>query len=242
MIVTFEEYRPPARYDGYPWTVAQIYEAPAEAGPWTLIDTITFLDPDIDPEHPKERDFTTELATLDNGWYYVVFTDSQDRETQPTAPEQNAPRLDEEYLPSLQEVGLINRGRTIDSNGNELGTFNSETRPDDEGVIGLIGQAGTDVRDKIGGVIPADLRLKAKRVIAVRTAMLIELSYYSSEVATDRSPYPMFKEMYEDLLPDLVTAVAAEEAGLSSDDSVTGGGLFAQFGFDDESSWMTRRL
>lgn len=239
-VVSFTDYTPLPRFDAVGWDHVRIFEAPAEIGPWTLIDDLN-LGVDPDPAHPLSRSFTTTQATLTEGWYRVDFYNTTG-DVLPTEPLYRAPRLDAEYLPTLHQVGLVNRGRTRDNVGNELGTFTAVTQPTDEAVLGLIRQAGDDVRDKIGGDIPVDLREKAQRVIALRTAMLIELSYYSSEVATDRSPYRMLKELYDELLPDLVSAIAAEEGGADVDDALTGAGGFAEFGFDNESTWMTRRM
>ena len=239
-VVSFTDYTPLPRFDNVGWDHVRIFESPSQNGPWTQIDDIN-LGVDPDPVHPLSRSFTTNNATLVTGWYKVEFYNGSG-DTLPTEPLYHAPRLDAEYLPTLHDVGLVSRGRTLDDVGNELGTFTAKTRPTDEAVRGLINQAGDDVRDKIGGEIPADLREKAQRVIALRTAMLIELSYYSSEVATDRSPYRQLKELFDELLPDLVSAVAAEEGGADVDDSLTGVGTSPSFDFGTDTTWMTRRL
>lgn len=241
-VVSFTDYVPSPRFDNIPWTTVRIYESPAESGAaWTQIDSIALFPVDTDPAHPAARSFTTDNATLLEGWYRVDFVDASG-DVLPTEPVKNTPRLDAEYLPTLGQVAAVTIGRTLDQFGKKTGTFTTETDPTDQQVRNLILQAGDDVRDKIGGVIPADLREKAQRVIALRTAMLIELANYSSEVATDRSPYRMIKELYDELLPDLVRAVADEESGANVDDSLTGPGKMAEFGFDSESTWMTRRM
>lgn len=94
LIVSFENYLPPARFDDEPWTEAQIDEAPEATGPWTTIDTIE-LDPvDDDPTSPQLRSFTTPNGTALNLWYRVIFLDGDANESQPTEAVQNAPPTD----------------------------------------------------------------------------------------------------------------------------------------------------
>lgn len=88
-VVSFENYRPPARFDGNPWTEAQIDEATTSAGPWTTIDTITFATPDTDPADPAERSFTTPNGTAADLWYTVTFLDIAGGKSTPTTPVQN---------------------------------------------------------------------------------------------------------------------------------------------------------
>lgn len=89
-VITFENYRPPARFDLLPWTEAEIYEAATATATGTLIDTITISPVDDDPSVPAYRDFTTEEASSTNGlWYYIVFRDGDGDASQPTDPVQN---------------------------------------------------------------------------------------------------------------------------------------------------------
>ena len=61
VVVSFERFLPPARYDLLPWTEARIEESADEDGTYTQIDTYT-LDPvDADPTDPAYRSFTSEL-------------------------------------------------------------------------------------------------------------------------------------------------------------------------------------
>lgn len=88
-VITFEDYTPPQRSDGNPWTQARIDEAAASTGPWTTIDTVD-LDPiDTDPSSPAAQSFTTENGTGDGLWYRVVFFDGDGDASSPTDPVQN---------------------------------------------------------------------------------------------------------------------------------------------------------
>lgn len=87
-VVSFEGYRPPARYDSIPWSAAEIYEAATADGAGTLIETIS-LTPDADPTDPAFRSFTTELGTAAAQWYWVVFVDGTGDRSPATEPVQN---------------------------------------------------------------------------------------------------------------------------------------------------------
>lgn len=88
-VVSFENYRPPKRHDGDPWTEVQIYEAAAEDGTYAQIDTVALLPLDSDPADPLYRDFTTSAGTADEQWYRVVFADASGGTSSPTLPVQN---------------------------------------------------------------------------------------------------------------------------------------------------------
>lgn len=74
-VVTLENVTPPPRYDGEKYTSARIEESSSYEGPWSVIDTPTFT-ADPDPARPSTRNFTTDQATLERGYYRVVFTDT----------------------------------------------------------------------------------------------------------------------------------------------------------------------
>lgn len=90
-VVSFDNYRPPARFDSNPWTDAQINEGASSTGPWTIIDTITFTVPDSDPADPGERSFTTPNGTAPDLWYTVTFLDATSGQSTPTVAIQNIP-------------------------------------------------------------------------------------------------------------------------------------------------------
>ena len=89
VVVTLEDFRPSPRYDGEPWTDAQIYEGLTSTGVFTLLETIPILPVDSDPENPAYRNFTTDLGTADELWYQIVFVDADMSTGQPTTPIQN---------------------------------------------------------------------------------------------------------------------------------------------------------
>jgi hypothetical protein len=93
MIVTFNDYTPPARADGLPWTHVRIEEATRLGGDFTAIDTQALSPLDPDPSAPISRDFTTDDATVSAGWYRVVFIDAALNESQPSEAEYSGPNL-----------------------------------------------------------------------------------------------------------------------------------------------------
>lgn len=210
-VVTFVDYQPLARFDADPWIKAKIYEAATEAGVYTLIETITFVDPDVDSSNPKARSFTTDVATLEAGWYQVIFEDAS-ADTSPTAPIHNLPSLDAAFYPLVSDVGAILRARTKSATGAELGTFTAETRPTYDQTVRLIASASKDVLNAVDDDIPVRLYNDAQDVIALGAALLVELSYFPEQVASGRSPYDQLKELYDMRLSRLMTAVGREDA------------------------------
>lgn len=145
-----------------------------------------------------------------------------------------------DYTPALADVGAVTLGRTVNDVGVVTGTFSATTRPTDTIVNILIARAASDVSLEIGTDIPADLQDDAKQVAAYRTAMLIELTQFGVEVATDRSPYPQYKELYEAQVKRVMNAIAAEEAGADVRNQVDG--PYARYDYGLDSDWMTRRM
>jgi hypothetical protein len=196
-VVTFTDYTPAPRLDDEPWTTVLIFESSAEDGPWTQIDTQD-LDPvDSDPSQPASRSFTTDNATLVGGWYQVVFQDA-DGHQMVFDPIHNVEYPRNQWLPSITDVARLVMSRTKDKYGNEVGTFNSNTRPTNVQVSELITEMADRVTDVIGDEVPEQLWSDAASVVAERTAMEIELSYFPEQVNTNRSAYKDLKEQYEE--------------------------------------------
>jgi hypothetical protein len=236
-IVTFIDYTPEPREDGVSWAHARIEEAPAEAGPWTVIDMIDLvLDPD--PSHPATRSFTTTNATIGyGGWYKVTWVDNFLNE-QPTAPILfNAPLA---WRPTLADVGTVDMARTRDTVGNLLGTFTDKTTPTDAQAEAQIDKAVDDLVPKIGTQIPGSLVNDVRDLVALRAAMRIELSFYGTEINTQRSPYPQLKAMFEDKLPGVVSAIEAQEAGADPSDALPTNSPAWTFPVD--GGWLTRPM
>lgn len=75
-VVTLVGYIPSPRYDGVPWTQAQIGFATTQAGPFSTIDTIALSPLDPDPRFPSTRNLTTAKSPAATGWFLVTFLDA----------------------------------------------------------------------------------------------------------------------------------------------------------------------
>lgn len=73
---SFENYKPPKRFDGLPYTQALIRESAAQTSGYATIETKTLSPVDADPTNPAARNFTTALATLAAGWYIIEWKDA----------------------------------------------------------------------------------------------------------------------------------------------------------------------
>lgn len=122
---------------------------------------------------------------------------------------------DQNYQPTVQQVADHLQSRTRDKFGALQKTFNANTTPTDQDVNRIILQASTKVADEIGDQVPAAAIDDAADLVAIRAAMMIEMSYFSDQVETQRSPYNMLTAEYERELPRVLVAVqtAAEPNG-----------------------------
>ena len=110
-VITFEDYRPIARYDGLAWTQARIEESDTDTlsatTVWAELETKTISPLDADPTNPAYRSFTTELASdTDDLWYRIVFVDASGDESLPTTPVQNSDTRVDLYA-SVTELARI---------------------------------------------------------------------------------------------------------------------------------------
>lgn len=128
----------------------------------------------------------------------------------------------ENWAPAVDAVGALLRARTKDRAGNEVGTFNADTRPTGEEVEALIDQAQEDIVAVLGTEdVPERWQLTARSVTVLGTALLVEIGYFPEQVNTGRSPYPQIKELYDDRLKRLVTGVA-ESIVVPGDEDMSG--------------------
>lgn len=112
--------------------------------------------------------------------------------------------------PTVEQVALLIRARTKDTFGNEVGTFDSDTRPTDVQVEEQIDAAMA----LVGVRFPATSGMTAEQVsafaalVAYRAALRIEKSYFPEQVRSDRSAYPQLREEYLDDLQAFTNALA----------------------------------
>lgn len=124
-----------------------------------------------------------------------------------------------EWPVDVVTVGAILRARTRDTQGNEVGTFNDDTRPNGDQVLSLVAVAVSDLASMIGHDIEEMFWEQAAVVSSYKSAMLVELSYFPEQVATGRSPYAQLKELYDEALNGLKIALAGAGTDLPGDGS-----------------------
>lgn len=133
-----------------------------------------------------------------------------------------------DYTPAVADVALFLRTRTRDTNGVELGTFTSATRPTSAEVTALIADAVVNMEDDFGADINPRLWSSAKRITALRAAMAVEVSFFSEQVAANRSVYPQLEEWYKGDLDQLNTAIVED---------TDAGGIEGAAGMSDLPAW-----
>jgi hypothetical protein len=223
--VSMNDFRPPGRSDGLPWTQILIEESATNVGSGTLIDTKVIatgpgVEPtglDVDPRYPQARDWTTVNATLAPGvgYYRVRFKDASGIFSEYSDWVSSTPIP---WFPSLREVAVHIRNRTVERSSNKfLGTFTNATRPSDEEAWEAIELALNDIiadtgrLDRVG--ITADSHRAVRSLAALRAAMIIERSYYGEQIGANKSPYPALERDWERRLPKIVDAIAEDLAG-----------------------------
>lgn len=212
-VVTLKNWIPPMREDDptpKPWTRARLRESPDGTADWSVLQEYVFADPDPDPRAPRPRSFTTELATLENGWYEVEFVDA-DGDTDTVGPVQN--QALPKWAPTMQDIAAKLRARTKDNKGNELGIFTASTRPTAEQVEVLIYDAVNDMNLIIGDSTNEKVFNYAKGIATIKTAMDVELSYFPEQIQQGMSPYPALERQLERDLKELYRVIDPDGSG-----------------------------
>lgn len=80
-------------------------------------------------------------------------------------------------IPTIDDVAALLRARTRDKFGKELGYFNDDTRPTADQVQNYIDGAVTEVVIRLPDTVPEKYLPLVRRVVALRAAMEVELSY-----------------------------------------------------------------
>lgn len=178
-VLTFAGYRPSSRADDLPWTHARIEESAGSTGPWTTIETISLatLDGgiDVDPVHPQTRRFTTEEATLAEGWYRIVFVDADGDGDAPTTPVSSAVALvDAALVRSLTRnvaYGTLGYPVPADGDPDELDDLVLDAISDIETDTGRIPLSALPSLESFPAGPEAYVRI-ARRAVALRVAQI----------------------------------------------------------------------
>lgn len=113
--------------------------------------------------------------------------------------------------PTVEEVADLLRARTKDNAGQEVGTFNDDTRPTGDEVESHITTAMGLMVTRIPAVdfLPESYAPAVRSLTAYRAALRIEKSYFPEQVRSDRSAYEQLRQEYIDDLQALTDALAS---------------------------------
>lgn len=213
---SFSQVTPPARYDGVPWTLVIVQEAPPVDGVFVTIATVT-VPLDATPDTPNPVAITITTATLEYGRYRFAFQDAAGNQSPFSAPvlAPSVAGVSVSYLPSLADVGALVRARTKIAGGQEVGTFTTQTRPTDTQVTALIDLAAAEVATKVDQPIVEPYAADARNVVALRTSMHIEVSFFPEEAESRDSAYGRFAGQYATAVTELTQALKPHGLRLS---------------------------
>jgi hypothetical protein len=168
------------------------------------------------------------------GYYYVIADDEGVEATEEFKVTTDLVALTPgplNFVPTVDEVAAHIPARTKDKFGNEVGTFNGDTRPTAVQVQEQISKGVRKVASHIGisiceGEDPdgqQSLYDDARDLAALYVAMRIELRYFPEQVGTGRSPYAQMREDWKEGKATLIEAVS-EHCGGGGGESVGGAG------------------
>lgn len=103
--------------------------------------------------------------------------------------------------PSVQEVALLERTRTVDQSGEEQGDFTPSTRPKITEVEELIQQAVELTLADLPDYVPESLYPRVQQAITLKAAVLIELSFYREQY--NQGSAKGYDTMYDKLIASI---------------------------------------
>lgn len=160
--------------------------------------------------------YVPEVEAPDAGpgrYYWVFEVSGEDGVAEQSGSFDVRPTFASATRPEVSDVGALLRARTKSSSSGEIGTFDETTRPTDAQVDELIETAVQHVAAKVGVTLPSSVHEMARRVAALRTAMLVELSYFPEQVRSDKSAYEHYKTLFDEELAVLAEAAQDAQAG-----------------------------
>jgi hypothetical protein len=157
--------------------------------------------------------------------------------------------LPDGFRPTTREVAVFIKNRTVDQYNNYVGDFTGDTVVTDETVDDLIDSAGSlvlsalhwdpDAPNVVGYNVDA-----ARGLIALLTAIFVELTKFSEQIARGVSPYTYLKEMFDGQLAQKqgeLGITSSTDSGLGLWDLVAKQSNKAKFQFPDDPmvNWRT---
>ncbi len=99
------------------------------------------------------------------------------------------PAVDPEAVkPTSDEVAILLKTRTRSDDGTEFGTFTDQTSPTYDEVSDLIDLAATEVLAQLPDEIDPTFYRAITRLISLRAAALVELSFFRNQNAGSNAP------------------------------------------------------
>jgi hypothetical protein len=95
----------------------------------------------------------------------------------------------EPWLPSVEDVAMWVRARTKTDTGTEAGTFTPDTRPTNLDVERLILLMAASLPSCVGPWLPESLYNKSRFVLALKTAMAVEITFFPEQLDPKQSAY-----------------------------------------------------
>lgn len=213
-VVNLTDYLPAPRHDNTAWTQVRVDEAATKAGTTTATATGSLPAP-TDPAHPDPISIEFRGATLPAGWYLVTLLDASDNE-QPFDWLLNGPS----YTATRDDVARKLKARTRNPQGALVGTFDNTTTISGTTVDEMIADATAMVAARIGTSIPDDKLWMARRAVAIRAAMDVELSFTPEQTAGDETAYGRLEQQYEEAIAALTVSLRGDEPGAAGFASV----------------------
>lgn len=135
--------------------------------------------------------------------------------------------FDPRFRPTTADVAVFIKNRTVDDTNNFLGDFTEDTVVTDAEVEHLIDQSGELVLAALRWdpqltpqPIPDDNIPAARTLIALFTAIFVEVTKFSEQIARQVSPYPYLKDQFDKMLGE-----KQAELGIMPPQGGGGGGL-----------------
>jgi hypothetical protein len=116
-----------------------------------------------------------------------------------------------EVTPTVDQVAILERTRTVDQSGAEQGTFTSNTRPTDAEAGLIIAQALEFTLADMPDYLPESIYPRVLQAVALKAAVLIELSFYREQYRQGSAEG--FDSMYEKLLASIEIVAGGSTAG-----------------------------
>lgn len=117
------------------------------------------------------------------------------------------PTYDAKFRPTTSDVAIFIKNRTVDSNNNFIGDFTDQTIVTDEEVEHLLDLAGPLVLSALRWdptapepTIPEENVPTVITLIALLTAIFVELTKYSEQITRNVSPYPYLQTLFDGML------------------------------------------